>query len=1073
MSWYKSGSNPKIQVESTPPKTVPYVQVPSSSPVTINTSPSKEAVDLPSINGHKVLDEATQKSLESRRQALRNHKDFPMVRKRFSYLPESAIFKGFVKGRGNLREITKFLTENYSKDEILRRQEKENTDKQKQEEWERIQKNSQKLMREYERSEMLEQEKQQTEPLVDDSNSNKRQHEYDEEESPIKLRGKSRPKVVESPVKSEEIQSTKVELTRPKLSILDKYKNRKQVSILDMMSQKKENPQKKKKLVRLSSLKDRATPATSTSPSPEPVSLKSFSFNDSGLSSFKKSMDGKVIKVSSPEVDELDVLEERIKNNRKNRKTKAFEEVLSDDDSSDDMSQEDEYADDSGLTSMDSRVLEFLNNASQQDITEIGNIPPTVSELVINMRPYDDIYAVSEEKFELPKDSDGQEEADDAKTKKKQRAKKKPVGQKLIESIEANLKGYRAVDSLVKKCSEFGDLISKQMEAWGVTVTGQDGELEIVDIQPTNEIIEISDDDEKPIQTVKHHKKSLAYIHQAPETFNDEFELKNYQLVGINWLNLLYTNHLSCILADEMGLGKTCQVIAFMSHLKSSNQSKGPHLVVVPSSTLENWLREFNKFCPDIIVQAYYGSQAEREELRYELRQAKFDVLVTTYNLASGSPIDFKFLRNQEFDMVVYDEGHMLKNSNSERYNKLMRMTAKFRLLLTGTPLQNNLKELVSLLAFMLPHLFSEKKEDLQIIFNQKAKTTDTNENYNPLLSIQAISKAKTMMTPFVLRRKKAQVLKHLPEKINKVEYCELTKEQQEIYDDHMNKGKANRVERERRKLLTGKEAEEAKRNPIPSSNNVLMSLRKAALHPLLFRTLFKQEDLKKMATLITNEPEYADANRAYILEDMEVMSDYELDNLCHKFPKTLGKYTLPKDAYLNSGKISILQKAIEDTIARGEKILVFSLFTQILDILERVLSFINVKFLRLDGQTNVENRQDLIDTFYEDKTIPVFLLSTRAGGFGINLVAANNVLIFDQSYNPHDDKQAEDRAHRVGQTKEVVVTRLIASNTIEENILQLAQNKLQLDQSISTETNDKVVEEKAASLFEKLLFGA
>jgi len=220
------------------------------------------------------------------------------------------------------------------------------------------------------------------------------------------------------------------------------------------------------------------------------------------------------------------------------------------------------------------------------------------------------------------------------------------------------------------------------------------------------------------------------------------------------------------------------------------------------------------------------------------------------------------------------------------------------------------------------------------------------------------------------------------------------------------------------------------------------------------------------------NEPEYFDANQTYILEDMKVMADYELNNLCEKFPKTLGKFVLQDENWLNGGKISKLIEILDRIINKKEKVLIFSLFTQMLDILEKVLTISNIKFLRLDGQTSVDTRQDLIDKFYDDETIPVFLLSTKAGGFGINLVAANHVIIFDQSFNPHDDKQAEDRAHRVGQTSEVIVTKLIAQNTIEENMLQLAENKLQLDQSISSsDLSDSKFEEKAASLFEKLLF--
>ncbi|GMF47073.1 unnamed protein product [[Candida] boidinii] len=257
-----------------------------------------------------------------------------------------------------------------------------------------------------------------------------------------------------------------------------------------------------------------------------------------------------------------------------------------------------------------------------------------------------------------------------------------------------------------------------------------------------------------------------------------------------------------------MGLGKTAQVIAFLAHLKEY-QNQGPHLIVVPSSTLENWLREFRKFAPTLIVRPYYGSQDARVELRAELENDDtYDVLVTTYNLAAGNKYDQAFLRSRSFNVVVYDEGHMLKNSNSERYSKLMKISANFRLLLTGTPLQNNLKELISLLSFILPKVFKEKREDLQSLFDQKVTTRDTSieqdgEKYNPLLSEQAITNARTMMAPFVLRRKKDQVMKHLPAKHNSIKYCELTEIQKELYTEQIKNAKLARDERERRKLMS------------------------------------------------------------------------------------------------------------------------------------------------------------------------------------------------------------------------------------------------------------------------------
>lgn len=1094
MSWYKNPSEDRaIQVEDSPKKESSYIQVPTSSPIHVKSSPTKSNNDLmpPSItqlNNASSMDEEKERKLEAKRQAIRNHKDFPMVKRRFYYLEESDIFKGFVKGKGNLRDITQWLTDNYNKAEILGKREAELKRQRELGQEEKMKQEKEKLLREYHRQEEINQRKEKEEKEREEKENQKAIDNYDDEDlSPIKARGKARVKSAASPPpptsfeSPEKHSSTKVHISKPKVSILDKYKYKpkQQPSIDQVFRPQEDNQPKRRKLVRASTVS-----SSDDSNRGSPLAA-SFNYQDQYIPKLKKTMEGTLVEIAPEKTedngivddDDLEKLEEKIRANRRAARASKRDKVveisdndLEDDDMSDDMSEEDDdegYK--TGLTTIDSQILEFLNNASTQDITEISNVPPKIAELIISKRPFETIYVVAEDNFELTKNEENGE--------KKRRAQRKTLGQKIIENTEFSLKGYKAVDSLIKKCSEYGDLISKQMERWGVTVTGE-GELEMVDLEPTQNAIDIEGkndyDEEDEDIIVRPKSKSLTYIKEKPSLLPEDIELKNYQVVGINWLNLLYRNNLSCILADEMGLGKTCQVISFMAYLKETETKKGPHLVIVPSSTLENWLREFNKFCPDLIVQAYYGSQSEREELRYDLQGSEYDVMVTTYNLATGAAPDFKFLRNQNFNMIVYDEGHMLKNSTSERYNKLMRLNAKFRLLLTGTPLQNNLKELVSLLAFMLPNLFNDKRDDLQGLFNKKVSTVDSSDdNYNPLLSLQAITKAKTMMTPFVLRRKKVQVLKHLPGKIHKIETCELTPTQRAIYDDYLNQGKKTRIERERRKKLSSKENEKArKEDAIPSSSNVMMSLRKASLHPLLFRTLYDDAKLSKMAKAIMNEPEYYDANQTYILEDMKVMADYELNNLCERFPKTLSKYTLSDADWLSSGKISKLIDILDKIINKKEKVLIFSLFTQMLDILEKVLTISNITFLRLDGQTSVDTRQDLIDKFYEDETIPVFLLSTKAGGFGINLVAANHVIIFDQSFNPHDDKQAEDRAHRVGQTSEVIVTKLIAQNTIEENMLQLAENKLQLDQSISSnELSDSKFEEKASSLFEKLLF--
>ncbi|ANZ74124.1 BA75_01301T0 [Komagataella pastoris] len=769
----------------------------------------------------------------------------------------------------------------------------------------------------------------------------------------------------------------------------------------------------------------------------------------------------------------------------------------------------------SASTDFEEKTLNFLNTADKRDIVDVANIHPSVADLLIAKRPFESLSLIEDDDF----------------SDKPLKGRKKTTGEKIVEKASEKLRGYEAVENLIKQCSYYGNRISNEVKKWGVGVHGEKGELEVVEVDvdtepedsenddnlsqkvntlpnqsktaslPQNtkrvrrknkavdyeedfeddfEEEEEEDDDEdylsknSPKKSITHANNKVGYFKRKPKLLSDEISLKNYQQVGVNWLNLLYQNNLSCILADEMGLGKTCQVIAFLAHLKQKKYP-GPHMVVVPSSTLENWLREFRKFCPELIVQPYYGSQEERGELRYQLADSEsYDVLVTTYNLATGNKYDQQFLRSREFNVIVYDEGHMLKNSQSERYAKLMRLGAHFRLLLTGTPLQNNLKELISLLAFILPKLFKEKKDDLKVLFDQKAKTTGIEDpDFNPLLSQQAISKARTMMAPFVLRRKKFQVLSHLPEKHHFIETCEFLDEQKVLYEEELEKVKTLREEREKRKLIKDDETLK-KLPPLPSQSNLIMQLRKAALHPLLFRGIFTDKVIKEMSAKIMREPVYADANLEYIYEDMSIMNDYELNELCLKYPRTLSKYKLEEKSFMQSGKVQKLKELLDQIIfERKEKVLIFSLFTQVLDIIEVVLSIFKIKFLRLDGQTSVDIRQDIIDKFYEDETIPVFLLSTKAGGFGINLVCANNVIIFDQSFNPHDDKQAEDRAHRVGQTKEVNVYRMVTKNTIDESILQLALNKLQLDSTVSDD-NDKstrAFEEQTAKVIEQMLF--
>ncbi|KAG0691361.1 hypothetical protein C6P40_001645 [Pichia californica] len=743
------------------------------------------------------------------------------------------------------------------------------------------------------------------------------------------------------------------------------------------------------------------------------------------------------------------------------------------------------------------RILKLFNNADIRDIIDLSLMKPEQASIIIKNRPYKNITEINQLDLRIDK--------------KTHKLAKQPI-ERYIETITEKLSAYEAIDSLLKNCFEYSKSITGEIKKWGFNLKGKNlnGEISIstVDNIMDDESDDSDDSDDEvdvidePVKRKAPRKKfkvdgsendddfrvngkkkiyksridnslvkdKVGYFSKKPKLMPAAIKLKDYQQVGINWIHMLFQKQLSCILADEMGLGKTAQVVAFLSHLKKKGY-KGPHLIVVPSSTLENWLREFGKFSPTLKVIPYYGSVEEREELRYVLMEEDYDVVVTTYNLATGK-IDSPFLHSMDFNVVVYDEGHMLKNAVSDRYKKLTKIKANFRLLLTGTPLQNNLKELISLLDFILPEIFDSKLEKLQLLFDQKATTKVENEKiegekYNPLMSEQAISKAKVMMSPFVLRRTKAQVMKDLPPKHTSIEYCELNPSQKEIYENELREIDEFRKEKARRNLLDEKELK--KLSPLPNrSGNTLMILRKICMHPLLFRRHYTDAMLRIMSNKIMENPSYVDANKQFIFEDMQVMTDFELTQLCHTFPAELGRFVLKQSVYEDSGKVQLLVKLLTGIIERKEKVLIFSLFTQLLDILEKVLSVHNWKFLRLDGSTSVQTRQTMIDKFYEDKTIPIFLLSTKAGGFGINLVCATNVIIFDQSLNPHDDKQAEDRAHRVGQTKEVHVARLITKGSIEENILQLAFNKLQLDNSMMAQNVEDVLLKTVEDLLAK-----
>uniref|UniRef100_A0A8C3S2G6 DNA helicase n=1 Tax=Chelydra serpentina TaxID=8475 RepID=A0A8C3S2G6_CHESE len=517
---------------------------------------------------------------------------------------------------------------------------------------------------------------------------------------------------------------------------------------------------------------------------------------------------------------------------------------------------------------------------------------------------------------------------------------------------------------------------------------------------------------------------------EQPSILNQSMELKPYQKIGLNWLALLHKHGLNGILADEMGLGKTIQAIAFLAYLYQEGD-QGPHLIVVPASTLDNWIREVNLWCPALDVLFYYGSQEDRKQLRIDINNkvVNFNVIVTTYNSAISSADDRSLFRRLKLNYAIFDEGHMLKNMGSVRYQHLMTINAKNRLLLTGTPVQNNLLELMSLLNFVMPHMFSGSTSEIRRMFSSKTKAAEEHSIYEK----ERIAHAKQIIKPFILRRVKDEVLKQLPPKKDLIELCDMSEKQEQLYYDLFNKLKRSIDSQEKNSEM----------------GNVMMQLRKMANHPLLHRQYYTADKLKMMSTLMLKEPTHCDANPDLIFEDMSVMTDFELHLLCKQYA-SVNDFKLEMDTILESGKFKTLERILSDLKEKGDRVVLFSQFTMMLDILEVLLKQQQHRYIRLDGKTQISERIHLIDEFNTDMGIFVFLLSTKAGGLGINLTSANIVILHDIDCNPYNDKQAEDRCHRVGQTREVQVIKLISKGTIEESMLKISQQKLKLEQDMT-----------------------
>lgn len=506
--------------------------------------------------------------------------------------------------------------------------------------------------------------------------------------------------------------------------------------------------------------------------------------------------------------------------------------------------------------------------------------------------------------------------------------------------------------------------------------------------------------------------------------------LRDYQLAGLNWLAYSWHNNTSTILADEMGLGKTIQTVSFLSYLYHEMDIPGPFLLVVPLSTIHAWQKEFQKWAPMLRVIMYIGDLKSRSILsHYEFyypntNQIKFHVLLTTYELILKDASKLSTIR---WSALIVDEAHRLKNVDSLLYKSLKEQFQPFdhRLLITGTPLQNSLKELYALLSFLEPSKFPNSWEIFENELMNSGSHNGNMESIDETISLSCQNTSNTeyqikylheLLKPHLLRRLKKDVEKSLPGKDERILRVDMSPLQKQLY-----------------KWILTKNYQELNKcygsltnTKMTSLLNILGELRKTANHP-------------------------------YLIHNGLITLARELDS---------------EGIIYHSGKMILLDALLKRLLPDDNRILIFSQSVAMLDILEEYLHFGDIKYLRLDGSVPSEQRKSSIEAFnHPSSNYKIFLLSTRAGGLGINLETANIVILFDSDWNPQNDLQAMARAHRIGQKRNVSIYRFVSKNSVEEEILERAKKKMVLDHLViqKMDTSGRLIIPKKLDIISEL----
>ncbi|TVY32832.1 Lymphoid-specific helicase [Lachnellula subtilissima] len=662
--------------------------------------------------------------------------------------------------------------------------------------------------------------------------------------------------------------------------------------------------------------------------------------------------------------------------------------------------------------------------------------------------------------------------------------------------------------------------------------------------------------------------------------------MRDYQLEGLTWMAEIALQGMSGILADEMGLGKTIQTISLIAHLREM-EFYGPFLIVAPLSTLSNWIEEFEKWVPGLPVILYHGTKPHRtsifkSEMEKNVDKSKrvnkrFPVVCTSPEMILKDENNFTKIK---WEIIMIDEGHRMKNSNSKLFQVLKSFYSATRFLITGTPLQNNLKELWSLLNFLLPNIFKDWTQfEAWFDFSDLQDERGTEEFIQDTMKQELVKKMHVILQPLLLRRVKADVEHMLPKKREYILYAPMTKEQTDLYNTIGDKTADLRkyledkvIQRLTEAAVSPQGSRKASPTPISKKNRSIKT-EKAASKDLLTSPVtlrFRDNGASDIKPVPKNAFEKMMANKSFVkprgrptgslkrnsLDDLATsesksvkssrnstpagsirsrqskakktyaeahssdeddLSDDEFeqklaDELAVKEEeeakaggqevderanivdlarkeisgKKLGNPLMqlrlacnsPHNFYnvwsldsglevdetlvTSSGKMLLLDRLLPSLFDRGSKVLIFSQFKTSLDLLEdyaRDLRGYNV--CRLDGSVAQDDRRKQIKEFNENPEFKLFLLSTRAGGQGINLATADTVILFDSDWNPQQDLQAQDRAHRIGQTKPVVIFRLATKGTVEETLLKSAEGKRRLEKAVIKKGGFKTMGQK------------